>query len=810
MQIKKIAHMNDGILIETSQGELYLAAISQSIIRCAYNKKKVKTKASELIESGGEKVALSYNETPLQLEVFTDKLLLQIDKKDAKFCWFDKQDNRLLLEEAGKELTEIDVVVHGTGGEAPIVERVKTVDGERNYIKNLRAIVDRKAYRGKLSFNWQEDEAIYGLGQGEEGIYNYRGHNQYLYQHNMRIPIPFFVSNKNYGILMDCAGLMTFQDDHNGSYLFMDTIEQLDYYFIAGEQIDDLIDGYRRLTGKAVMLPKWSFGYVQSKEAYHNQEEMVKVGERYRELEIPIDCLVQDWNTWLDGKWGQKTVDKSRYPNLTKMNDKLHDLHIHTMVSMWPNMNPGGENHQEFADANLLLADYSTYNAFSEEGRKMYWKQANEELFKGGFDSWWCDSTEPFPSPDWGGEVKKEPWERYYLVGEEHKKYLDPAQANTFSLLHAKGIFENQRQEKPDMRVLNLTRSGYVGSQKYGTVLWSGDTFATWDSMKIQIKEGLNFALSGMPYWTLDIGAFFVVGEKWQNRGCNCSDNPTPLWFWQGAYDDGVDDWGYRELYVRWLQYGAFLPMFRSHGTDTPREIWNFGKPGEMFYDAIAKTIKLRYQLMPYIYSLAGHVWKYNATMHRSLLFDFANDTTACGIWDEFMLGKELLIAPVTKPMYYDVKSTPLQAEKSRECYLPKGYQWYDFWTEEVYDGGQWITSETPIDKIPIYVRAGSIIPMAKDLQYAEEQNDRPMEIKIYPGTNGEFVLYEDDNQTYQYEQGEYTTIKLSWDEDNKICTIGEREGSFGQMAKERRFCICVGNQSSLIDYDGKEVKISF
>ena len=450
------------------------------------------------------------------------------------------------------------------------------------------------AYRGKLHFSWKEDEAIHGLGQGEEGIYDYRHHVQYMYQHNMRIPMPFLFSSRQYGILFDCGSLMTFNDDERGSYIYMDCVDQMNYYFVAGESADDVIDGYRFLTGKAVMLPRWAYGYVQSKEAYHTGDELEEIARHYRELGVPLDCVVQDWNTWDEGKWGQKTVDKKRYGHLKENIDRMHDMHVHTMVSMWPNMNPGGENHQQFFDAGYLLNDYSTYNAFDENARDMYWQQVSEELFPAGFDSWWCDSTEPFPSPDWGGAVMREPWERYALVGGEHKKYLDAGQANEFALYHAKGVYENQKKVDKKRRVLNLTRSGYAGSQKYGTVLWSGDIYASWKTLKKQIPEGLNMAMSGMPNWTLDVGAFFVVGSAWWKRGCNNSTNPNPIWFWKGEYNDGVEDPGYRELYVRWFEYGCFLPMFRSHGTDTPREIWNFGKKGDMAYDAIEKYSIIR------------------------------------------------------------------------------------------------------------------------------------------------------------------------------------------------------------------------
>ncbi len=378
--------------------------------------------------------------------------------------------------------------------------------------------------------------------------------------------------------------------------------------------------------------------------------------------------------------------------------------------------------------------------------------------------------------------MKREPWERFQLVGGEHKKYLDPAVANAFALEHAKGIYENQRKDREDMRVLNLTRSGYASGQKYAAMLWSGDTCADWKNLKIQIVEGLNMGLSGYPYWTLDIGAFFTVADKWQNRGCGCNTDPEPKWFWQGKYNEGVKDKGYCELYTRWLQMGTFLPMFRSHGTDTPREIWNFGEKGTMFYDAIEKFIKLRYHFMPYIYSLAGAVHFEDYTIMRSLLFDFPEDREARKVENEFMFGPSLLICAVTEPMYYGPESTVLNREKTWECYLPAGTIWYDYWTNEKYEGGQYVKVETPIDRIPIFVKAGAIIPVADGLVYAEQEPEKPVQIIVYPGADGEFVLYEDEGNNYNFENGAYATTRFQWKDAAGQLVNGRREGSFPGM----------------------------
>lgn len=785
--------------------------VREDILRIVYTGKDKVEDPTELIEkTARDEVFCEYAEDDSTVVAQTARVRAVVDKSTGAVRFEQTENGRLYVQETGKTLQPQEVIHYTTGGETPDIQRIKTVDGERNVVRNLKPVVDRVAYRAKVHFAWAEDEAVHGLGQGEEGIYDYRHHVQYMYQHNMRIPMPFLMSSRRYGILFDCGSLMTFNDDERGSYIYMDCVDQMDYYFIAGTCADDVIDGYRFLTGKSVMLPRWAYGYVQSKEAYETGDELEETARRYRELGIPLDCVVQDWNTWEPGKWGQKTLDKERYDHLKENIDRMHDMHVHTMVSVWPNMNPGGENHSQFEDAGYLLNDYSTYDAFNEKARAMYWAQASEELLAAGFDSWWCDSTEPFPSPDWGGAVMREPWERYALVGGEHKKYLDAGQANEFALYHARGIYENQRKTDRNRRVLNLTRSGYAGSQKYGTVLWSGDIAASWKTLQKQIAEGLNMAMSGIANWTLDIGAFFVVGTAWWKRGCGNSTNPNPIWFWQGEYNDGVEDPGYRELYVRWFEYGCFLPMFRSHGTDTPREIWNFGKKGDPAYDAIEKYIRLRYQLMPYVYALAGASYRSNRTIMRSLLFDFAEDGRAVSIGNEYMFGPAFLVCPVTKPMYYDADGVKLNRDKTWNCYLPAGTLWHEFWTGRRFAGGCDVTVDAPLDKMPIFVKAGSVVPMCPEhIEYADAVADKTLEIRVYDGADGEFVLYEDAGDGYDYETGAFTEICLSWNEKERTLTIGERKGSFAQMQRERSFTVVCGGKKAVVAYDGKAVKVN-
>lgn len=794
-------------LLETKDGLMRVEALGERIIRCTYCKETEWKQSESPLGIDAEKAravspaSLCWETTEDALTLCTGPVTLAVEFKTGRLCWTDGE-GRTYVTQPAPAITPQPVVRYTTGGEAPVIRRVKTVDGERNFVENLRPVEDRTALRAKVFFHWGEGEALHGLGQGEEGIFNYRGGVQYLYQHNMRIPVPFLLSDRGYGILFDCGSLMTFNDDARGSYVFLDTVDRLDFYFLAGTP-DDCIRGFRALTGAAALPPKWAFGYVQSKEAYRTQEELVEVAAEYRRRKIPLDCIVQDWHTWEADWWGNKRVDKARYPKLADANQRLHDMKVHSMVSIWPNMNPGCEDHQEFAKEGLLLGDYSTYNAFDPQARALYWKQADRELFSGGFDSWWCDSTEPFSGPDWGGAVLREPWERYSLVGGEHKKFLDPALANLFALRHAQGIYENQRAASPEKRVLNLTRSGSAGSQKYGAVLWSGDISASWTTLKKQIAEGLNLCMSGLPWWTLDIGGFFTVREKWQNRGCGCNTDPSPLWFWDGDYNEGVGDPAYRELYVRWLQMGTFLPMFRSHGTDTPREIWNFGEPGTPWYDAIEKFIRLRYTLMPYLYSIAGKTALEGYTMLRALLFDFGEDEIARGVSDQFMLGSALMVCPVLAPM---------EAGKAyrRSCYLPRG-TWYDFWTGERFEGGGYLEAEAPLDRIPLFVRAGSILPMETErLEYAGQVTGEPMELRVYPGADGTFVLYEDSGDGYGYENGEYNQIPLAWRDDTHTLTMGGADWDFPQSVRGRRCIVRLGEEAKEFHYTGEPVEVPF
>jgi alpha-D-xyloside xylohydrolase len=550
------------------------------------------------------------------------------------------------------------------------------------------------------------------------------------------------------------------------------------------------------------MLPKWAFGYMQSKERYKSQDELIDIVKEFRQRSLPLDCIVLDWHYWPDGLWGQKSFDPACFPDPKLMMETIHRFNARLMISIWPIMNPDGDDWKEMQKHGLLLGNQATYDAFLPQAQQLYWDQANRGLFAHGIDAWWCDCAEPFES-DWKGIEKPEPAERLRINTEEAKLYLDPEYINAYSLHHSKGIYEGQRKVTNDKRVVNLIRSAYAGQHRYATITWSGDISATWETLRTQIPEGLNFCASGAPYWTLDIGGFFVK-------------NRPDLWFWSGDYDDGLDDLGFRELYVRWFQYGAFLPIFRSHGTDIAREIWQFGEPGDPFYEALVKFIHLRYRLMPYIYSLAGMVTHEDYTMMRALPFDFRDDPNTYNIKDQFMFGPAIMVNPVTHPMYFSAGSKPLDnVAKIRPVYLPNGCDWYDFWTGKRYSGGQTIAAESGLDIIPIFVRAGSIIPLGPDIQYVNEKPEAPLKLQIYPGRDGHFVLYEDEGDNYNYEQGAFSTTCIRWQDEQRQLIFEERQGMYTGMNPHREFeaAIISEDEVSYVQkflYEGKKVIVGF
>ena len=812
MRICNYEKHKDHLLLKTGKGKIKLEPFTDSIVRIVYTLEDDFSPKDSLIVRRDAKKELAYDvmESEDEIKFYTKNLQIVINKETGAFIYMDRNGQILVKEpeHGGKLLDPIDVE-KAVFEEDVQIKTEQSADGMRASSQSYTKKIDRRAYHTKLSFEWDEGEALYGLGSHEEGIMNLRGQHRYLYQQNMKAAVPMLVSTKGYGLLIDSYSLMIFRDDIYGSYIWTDVDDEMDFYFINGPSFDDIVKNYRHLTGKTPMLPKWAFGYIQSKERYKSQQELIEVVKEYRKRQIPLDVIVLDWMSWPGDLWGEKILDKERFPDPEGMMDELHSMNARLMVSIWPIMNAGGQNHKEMKENGFLLGNQATYNAFEEKARELYWDQANRGLFSKGIDAWWCDCTEPFEA-DWKGAVKPEPEERLMINTEEAKKYLDPEYINAYSLLHSKGIYEGQRKTTEEKRVINLTRSAYAGQHRYGTITWSGDITAKWDTLEKQIPEGLNFCVTGEPYWTNDIGAFFTK-------------NKPDLWFWDGDFDEGCNDLGYRELYVRWFQYASFLPIFRSHGTDTPREVWRFGEPGSIFYDTLLRFLKLRYRLMPYIYSVAGMVTHKDYTMMRLLAFDFRWDKEVYNIGDQFMFGPAFLVNPVTQPMYYGPNSQPLDGvDKTRWVYLPKGCDWYDFWTGQRIEGGQKICAQAPLDIMPLFVKSGSIVPMGPESQYVDEKREGAIELRIYPGQDATFTIYEDEGDNYNYEKGEYSEILIRWDDQARTLIFEQRKGQFDGMVEERTYNIVLVSETNgfgldeakkydkVVNYKGEKIVVQF
>ena len=771
----------------------------------------------------------TYEESETAVILNLPKLKVVINKKGAAYTYYDEKGN-LLLKERKDRSKELDKVpVYAMSEENIQKEYVDTADGRKEVIRQALKTKVRYAFKTRINLVFDDNEALFGLGQHEEGYRTLKGKRIFLNQGNRKIAIPMIVSTKGYGLLVNTYSPSIFNDAEDGTYFFTEADHEMDFFFMNGSNdgMYGVIREYRKITGKAAMLPKWAFGYIQSQERYEDQDEIIRISKEYRDRNIGLDCIVLDWCSWEDGKWGQKTFDASRFPDPDAMTDELHKENVHFMISIWPNVNEGTDNYNEFKKENELLPGINIYNALSPKAREMYWKQASEGLFEHGIDAWWCDNSEPI-APEWNYTVKPEASKIYDEYVSQLPMHIPAEKTNAFGLYHAMGIYEGQRgyykskaskardsisedlldrslseqsileKELSDLgktqilekRVVNLTRSGYIGQQRYGTILWSGDISASWDTFRRQIAAGLHFSASGLPYWTTDIGAFFV------KNGIQ--------WYWNGDYDLGPKDPAYCELFTRWYQWAVFLPIFRGHGTDFRRELWQFQNDAAPFYEAIVKANHLRYELMPYIYSLAGAVWHDDTVMIRPLAFEFTEDERTWDIMDQYMFGQDMMVCPVTDPMIFDhdqdgncIKIADhndtiniCEAEKVqvstrnnehnniqnpkkvyiRKVYLPKGYIWRNFYTGESYEGGQWIETQAPLDIIPVFVKAGAIIPMTTFKGHVQKEDE--ITLKIFGGADGSFALYEDEGDGYDYEKGAYTITKIEYIDLSKKVTI--------------------------------------
>ncbi len=820
------------------------------------------------------------------LLVSTRRASARIDVRTGSISFFNEKGELLLREDPRRPHEIIPA----------------TVEGERACHVTQRFILS-------------DDEGLYGLGQFEDGTMNYRNHRVTLIQNNRHIVVPFILSSRRYGILWDNYSHTEFNDSPEGMSLWSEVADGIDYYVIAGATMDDVIAGYRQATGTVPMFPRWAFGYWQSKERYETQDQLMSVAREYRRRGLPLDNIVLDWQYWGKMGWNAMAFDSVQFPDPKGMIDSLHRLYnLHIMISIWPQVDSSTAVYRELqATGHLYPTEIwnggRTYDAYSPEAREIFWKHLNRGLYSLGVDAWWVDATEP----DWKWcdsllEEKKGIVRNGMTAVGSAARYL-----NTYALVATGGLYENQRKANPSRRVVMLTRSAFAGQQRNPAAIWSGDISSNWRTFHNQIAAGVNFCMAGIPYWNSDIGGFLPKE-------------------YGGEYPLGVRDPAYRELYVRWFQFGAFCPIFRAHGTDFPREIWRFGEPGSWAYDALAKFDSLRYRLLPYIYSVAGEVSREHYTMMRGLAMDFPDDPAARSSGDAYMFGPAFLVAPVTREMYfpknpgvvvppanlrtadgqpgltgryyagkafdrlvhtrrdscidfrwtdagppglgqdeytvrwegkllspetgkyefevisddgvnlwvdgrrlmdemypagrqrnigeielqsgrlYDITLEYQQIDHGAEValtwrtpsmlaayrpgtrvqsmpvYLPGSARWIDFWSGDQAAGGRTVDVPSPIDVMPLFVRAGSIVPMAPVMNYATEKPQDTLEIRVYPGANGRFDLYEDANDGYGYERGEFSMIPFRWDEANATLTIGGREGNFAGMLRERTF----------------------
>lgn len=684
-----------------------------------------------------------------QKEISKSKeLAVEVDRQDGTVTFIDRQTGRTLLKEQWRKSEPVvqERIVYDDAT-ARIEE---TANGKVTVKDIIRRDTIGESTRYISHFSCPGTKALYGLGAHMEDYMNLMGKTLWLTQHNLKVTIPVLLSPQGYGLLFDAGCAMKYSSEGQEFTMQMEAARQLDYYFIKGERMENIVEGYRYLTGKAQLLPLYAFGYIQSKERYVSSDDLIGTMREYRRRHVPIDMIVQDWNYWPEG-WGYMKMNRKFYPDPKALADSIHAMNARLMVSIWPNPQYCPEE-RDFRERGYML-EHSVYDVFNPDARRHYWKYAYDEFFSNGFDAWWCDSSEPLDG-DWNQMLepvggKPYGWDDHERRWQLNKDVLSDAlgaeRSSLYSLYHSRGLYENQRQTTEAKRVLNLTRSSFAGQQRYATVVWNGDTHASWQSFRQQIPAGLNFMATGNPYWTVDVGSFFVG-------------NDGRRWFYTGDFQNGVKDEAYREYYTRMFQWATFLPMLRSHGTDTPREIWQFGEPGTPYYDAILKMIHLRYSLLPYIYSMAAAQLFSGYTMARPLAFDYPDDDTVYDLKDEYLFG-DILVCPVTHP---------LSETASRKVYLPQGNRWIDYWTNEAYEGGQWINVTVTIDRLPLYVKAGSIIPTSDVVEYSGAQADKPITLNVYPGGDASFSLYQDAGDGYAFEHGDYSVTRFEWNDSRQ------------------------------------------
>ncbi len=841
--VKGFQQLSDRVNVTLQEGTLSVFPLSDNTVRIKFHKSATEEVKELIFVTKTSAPAFQVADSPLKLEIKAPKITISLDKQTGKLTFADKSGKVFLSEKSdSRKLTS------------------GTIQGD-------------SCYMVEQSFESPADEYIFGLGQFQDGQYNLKNVARRLTQVNTQIAIPFIYSSKGYGLLWHQYGLTDFNPTDNfiplvkqeqpttasaqmaevtttsgtqrvsqnqslyqgkftvpedGEYsIFLDlgdmgnrhfvvidgkpcmdqsnmwlpptsgtllklkagehqvqvlcksdntpklswklsdnsttfrspVAQGLDYVVFYGPSADDVIASYRNLSGNAPMFPKWAYGFWQCRERYMSGTHLVETVKEFRKRNLPVDVIVQDWQYWGSRGWGVPQFDEKNYPNPAGFIKELHDLNAHFNISIWSNPDKNSTIGKEFVLKNRFIPDTKWLDYFNAETRKEYWNTLKVNMFDNGVDSWWMDAVEP---------------ENDALKGTKTHMGLGDFYRLTYPLMVSQAVSEGQRETSSDKRVCILTRSAFPGQQRYGIINWSGDIGGTWEVFRIQIVAGLNYTITGFPYWTTDIGGFFRPGRS--------------------QYTDEK----YHELLTRWYQWGTFNPIFRMHGYMTETEPWKYGQKVE---DNMRKMLNLRYQLLPYIYSEAWQITKNGSTIMRPLVIDFNGDTAAVNSKFQYMFGKSLLVAPVTEANV-----------NQWNVYLPIDADWFDFWTGKHFAGGQTIKTDAPLDKIPLFVKAGSVIPMGKVIQSSAEKSDT-LEIRVYEGADARFELYEDEGDNYNYEKGLYSTITFRWDDKAQKLTISDRKGSFPGMLKNRSFTIVkissADKKEKVVNYTGKSVKIN-
>jgi alpha-D-xyloside xylohydrolase len=762
----------DGVSFKLDTGSMRVKICKEDIIEVKYTiLPNIPLKTSLVINNDWTATPkFDVAETPDEIIISTDRIKVKVNKSTNSIRYTDLNDSVILAEDDS--------------------------DGKKMIADTIVGI---STYNCETQFISPANEALYGLGCHPEDTLsiNYKGRNQDMAIKYMTGAIPVLLSTNGYGLMWDNYSASNFYGAEAGNTKYKYVSESgtmVDYYFFYGPEFDHIIALYRNATGQAPMFPKWSFGLFQSQDRYKSQAEVLSVKDNYRKNNIPVDCIVQDWFYWEPDVIGSHILWPERYPHPKAMVDELHKANVHAMISIWPVFAKGTKNYDAMEKAGNLTSIVwdnamthtldSYYDTHSPQAREMYWQQARDSLIAPhGWDAWWVDQCEP----DNGGllDLRRQ---SDFATG----KGID--YFNTYSLMHSTGLYDHWRRDIPNKRAFFLIRQAFAGQQRNSITLWSSDVTCTWQAYKSQVPQAINSCASGIPYWTSDIGGYHL---HWM----------PPEWSAPAN----------REMFTRWFQFGTFSPIFRIHGKGE-RALFSEN------WDASTKSIllkydNLRYRLIPYIYSLSWKVTSEAYTILRALAFDFRTDAAVHNIPDQYMFGPAILVNPVTEQMYS--LNTNVPVEKTRKVYLPKSASWYDFWTGNILTGGRTIEVPAPIETLPLFIKAGSIVPMGPFLQYATEKPADPIELRIYTGADGKFILYEDENDNYNYEKGSYATIPIQWNDSQQTLTIGERTGNFPGMLEKRTFRVVwvrdghgsgidpEGKPDKVISYDGKQVTVS-